>query len=365
MIARARSRDPDPALRDRAGVHARGVRGSEADRGESPARALDDGDARARRGRPGHGGRAGRGRDARGAGAWSAGPVGAAEARAATDRGAAAERGEGGPTGAAGDAGAAQARGPAEARPLGAGGLAGADEARGPRPRRLLDEAASPAPRAGETRLRPRRPPPPRAAFRARARRGVAALAAVAHRARRGAVCSGSRAWPGRWSPAAERDPKPTPTPTPSPTPHAHAHPEPDPGRRRRPSRPKTPTPEPTQTPAAASQEARRVEAAVRRHWRLIEAGRYADAYDRFAPELAKRATGGRAGSRASGGTGSTARGRRRADDHVGHHGDRARRAPADQRGAQRLSRWSGTYDLRKVSGTWRISTAGLKSRSC
>jgi len=26
---------------------------------------------------------------------------------------------------------------------------------------------------------------------------------------------------------------------------------------------------------------------------------------------------------------------------------------------------WSGTYDLRKIAGTWRISTAGLKSRTC
>jgi len=103
----------------------------------------------------------------------------------------------------------------------------------------------------------------------------------------------------------------------------------------------------------------------VQRHWRLIEAGRYGAAFDNFAPELQ------RAQSRARWIAGQRRDGLYAAEVDV---------APAILSPATATARvirlrtnaartgchtWSGTYELRKIAGAWRISKADLTSRKC
>ena len=154
---------------------------------------------------------------------------------------------------------------------------------------------------------------------------------------------------------SATPSPSPAPTPTPSPSPEPDADRRPRPRRRRR-----------NRRRGPRANEAPRVEAAVQRHWRLIEAGNYARAYDRFAPELQNRAAAGQAGSPPWSATGCarSTRGRRR-------------RSSRETRATARVVRlrttavrsgcndWRGTYKLRKIDGAWRISKADLESRKC
>jgi serine/threonine-protein kinase len=214
---------------------------------------------------------------------------------------------------------------------------------------------------AGETRLRPRpvrpTPPPepePEPGLWERWRAWWIALAAVLALALAGGA--------GALVASGGSDPKPTPTPTPTQSPAPTASPEPT----------ETPfTPEPTETqspeptPAPATAQERAVEAAVRRHWRLIEAGNYGAAFDRFAPELQRAQSRARwiAGQKRDGlyvaqvdvepailsPTTATARVVRL-------------RTNASRSGCHT---WSGTYELRKIEGAWRISKAALTSRKC
>src|SRR4051794_25876343 len=222
--------------------------------------------------------------------------------------------------------------------------------------------AASTPRTAGETRLRPRpvRPAPPadpepEPSVWERRRVWWIALAAVLLLALAGIA--------GALVASSGSDPRPTPTPaparTPAPTatPSAVETPSPEPT--------ETQAPEPTQTAVPASVQERAVEAAVRRHWQLIEAGRYGQAYDRFAPSLQQAKSRSRwiAGQRRDGlyaaevevepailsPTAATARIVRL-------------RTNASRSGCHD---WSGTYELRNISGAWRISKADLTSRKC
>jgi serine/threonine-protein kinase len=211
---------------------------------------------------------------------------------------------------------------------------------------------------AGETRLRPRpaRPKPPaepepEPSLWERWRMWWIALAAVLLLALAGVA--------GALVASSGSDPKPTPTPSPTPTatlsPTETASPEPT----------TTETPEPAPTPAPASAQERAVDAAVQRHWRLIESGRYGAAYDRFAPELQRVQSRARwiAVQRRDGlyaaeidveptilsPTTATAR--------VARLRTNAARSGCHD--------WSGTYELRKIAGSWRISKADLTSRKC
>jgi hypothetical protein len=161
---------------------------------------------------------------------------------------------------------------------------------------------------------------------------------------------------------AGGEEPKPKPTPvatataTPSPTPS----PEPTQTPTEVPTETPTPTPEPTAAPAE-----RAVERAIVRHWRAIQSGSYAAAYDRFAPNLQDaeaRARWIQAQKRdglvdfdlevdpvITSPTTATAR-------VVKLRTDAVRSGCHD---------WSGTYELRRIGGTWRISKAGLKSTKC
>ena len=222
------------------------------------------------------------------------------------------------------------------------------------------------APRsAGETRLRPRpvRPTPPaepepEPSLWERWRLWWIALAAVFLLALAGAA--------GALVASSGSDPKPTPTPAPAQTTPAPTEtPSPEPTETPSPEPTETQTPEPTPTPAPADAQARGVEAAVRLHWRLIEAGRYGQAYDRFAPSLQQAQSRSRwiAGQRRDGlyaadvdveptllsPTTATAR-------IVRLRTNAARSGCHD---------WSGTYELLKINGTWRISKAPLTSRKC
>jgi serine/threonine-protein kinase len=217
---------------------------------------------------------------------------------------------------------------------------------------------AAPSRPAGETRLRPRpvRPAPPEEpepepTLWERWRAWWIALAAVLLLALAGVA--------GALVASGGSDPKPTPTPsptaTPSPAPTETPSPEPT----------ETQTPEPTPTPAQPSAQERAVAAAVRRHWQLIEAGRYAQAYDRFAPSLQ------RAQSRARWIAGQRRDGLYAAEVDV----EPAILSPTTA--TARIVRlrtnaartgchiWSGTYELEKIAGAWRISKAPLTSRKC
>ena len=165
----------------------------------------------------------------------------------------------------------------------------------------------------------------------------------------------------------ASGDPPPRPRADADPDAVAHAHAEPDADGDRAPDADRDAHPGADRDAGGRqSRGAGRRDAPCGATGGSIEAGRYADAYDRFAPELASRATRRTrwiAAMRRDGLYSAVVDVAPRLTSAT--RGDRARRAPADQRGPQRLHDWSGTYDLRKVAGTWRISTAGLKSRSC
>jgi len=124
------------------------------------------------------------------------------------------------------------------------------------------------------------------------------------------------------------------------------------------------PSPAPAQT--AAPQDARQsVERAVVRHWSLLVAGRHAEAYDAFAPGL----------------TGQVPR----AGWIEAHAQDRLTSARVEPRAQLDPSRttaraevtsmrtvatsgcftWSGSYELQRVDGTWRISGSRLTRRPC
>jgi len=227
-----------------------------------------------------------------------------------------------------------------------------------PTERKPPSDTAPPYRPAGETRLRPRpvrpAPPPepePEPSLWERHRAWWIALAAVLVLALAGGA--------GALVASGGSDPKPTPTPTPSPPPTASPAPTETPS----PEPTETQTPEPTTAPASAQQRA--VEAAVRRHWQLIETGSYGAAFDRFAPELQRAQSRARwiAGQRRDGlyvarvdveptilsPTTATARVVRL-------------RTNATRSGCHE---WSGTYELRRISGAWRISKADLTSRKC
>jgi hypothetical protein len=154
--------------------------------------------------------------------------------------------------------------------------------------------------------------------------------------------------------------PKPTPTATPSPTPSPIPTPSPVPTETPTEVPTETPTPEPTVATAE-----RAVQQAIRRHWRTIANGNYATAYDRFAPNLQNaeaRVRWIRAQRRdglidfdlevdpeITSATTATARVVRLRTNATGSG----------------CHLWSGTYELRRIDGTWRISKAGLKSRKC
>ena len=217
---------------------------------------------------------------------------------------------------------------------------------------------AAPARPAGETRLRPRpvRPKPaaepePEPTVWERWRAWWIALAAVLLLALAGVA--------GALVASSGSDPKPTPTPARTPPPTATASPV------------ETPSPEPTETqtpeptPAQAGAQEHAVNAAVQRHWRLIEAGRYGAAFDRFAPELQ------RAQSRARWIAGQ------RRDGLYAAEVDVAPAILSPTTATARVVRlrtnaartgchnWSGTYELRRIAGAWRISKAALTSRKC
>jgi hypothetical protein len=139
--------------------------------------------------------------------------------------------------------------------------------------------------------------------------------------------------------------PQPTATPTLAPT--------------------ESPTPEPTETPAPPSPDERAIVASVQRHWRLLEHGKFGAAFDRFAPALA----------RAQGRSRWIAQQRR--DGLYAADVDVAPAILSPTTATARIVRlrtnaarsgchdWSGTYELQKISGTWRISKADLTSRKC
>ena len=217
--------------------------------------------------------------------------------------------------------------------------------------------------RASETRLRPRPVRTPRHTIEDEPEPDpVGALAAVGDRARRAPAARGRRASAGAMRGAAAATSRSRRRPPPR-RPRRH---RPRRRARCRPRRPReapteTPTPEPTV--AAADREVRQ---AIQRHWRTIANGNYAAAYDRFAPKLqsAERARAldpGAAARRAD-----RLRPRGRPADHLG----RPPRPPAScgcgpTRPAAAATLWSGTYELRRIDGAWRISKAGLKSRKC
>ena len=100
------------------------------------------------------------------------------------------------------------------------------------------------------------------------------------------------------------------------------------------------------------------------RHWQSIEAGDYARAYDRFAPELQGENARARwiAAIERDGLSRSRSRSSRRALGHAATARVVRLRTNASRTGC---NVWSGTYELRKVGGTWRISKAGLERSEC
>jgi len=158
-------------------------------------------------------------------------------------------------------------------------------------------------------------------------------------------------------------DPEPTPAPTASPSPAGT--PSPVPTETPTPLPTDTPTPEPTETPARASAAERAVAAAVRRHWQLIEAGRYGAAYDRFAPALQRAQNRSRwiAQQRRDGLYAAEVD----VEPSLLSPATATARVVRLRTNAARTGchQWSGTYELQKISGTWRISKADLTSRKC
>jgi serine/threonine protein kinase len=158
-------------------------------------------------------------------------------------------------------------------------------------------------------------------------------------------------------------DPAPTPAPTASPSPVETPSPVPTETPTLAPT--ENPTPEPTETPAPLSAGERAVVAAVQRHWRLLEAGQYGAAFDRFAPALA----------RAQGRSRWIAEMRRDGLENADVEVEPALLSPTTATArVERLRTtaarsgchdWSGTYELQKISGAWRISKADLTSRAC
>ena len=148
---------------------------------------------------------------------------------------------------------------------------------------------------------------------------------------------------------SATPSPSPSPTPTPSPSPTPTETPT------------ETPTPEPT--PAPERSEAQLVERAVQRHWQLIEAGNYARAYDRFAPELQPGRERWIAAMERDG--------LRTVDLEVDPEVVSETRATArvvrlrTTAARSGCNDWSGTYELRRIGGAWRISKADLERRTC
>jgi serine/threonine-protein kinase len=227
-------------------------------------------------------------------------------------------------------------------------------------------DAEAPTERLGasETRLRPRREFAPRHTIedepeptwweRRRAWvLGLVALLLIGVAVAVGAVLAGGG-----------DKPKPTPTPTPSPTPTATPSPTETPTPSPVPT--ETPTAVPTETPTATPEpESAEVERAIRRHWRALENGNYAAAYARFAPNL-QNAEGRARWINAQ-----------RRDQLVDAQLEVEPRITSATTATARVVRlrtdavrsgcheWSGTYELRKLGGAWRISKAGLRSRKC
>ena len=217
---------------------------------------------------------------------------------------------------------------------------------------------------ASETRLRPRRPAPPRERTGPEPEPtrwdrwrpwvyGLIALLLVVVAVVVGVLVAGGGA-----------DPKPTPTPTASPTPTPEP-PTPTPS----PLPTETPTEEPTETPTpepTASADERAVERTILRHWRARETGNFNAAYNRFAPSL-QRAFQGRSRWIAA----------MKRDGLVSADVEVDPQLTSDTTATARVVRlrtdavrsgcndWSGTYELRKIGGEWRIEKAGLKSRKC
>jgi serine/threonine-protein kinase len=227
----------------------------------------------------------------------------------------------------------------------------------------MVVPARGPAQPAGQTRLRarpvPLPPPPPEpepepAGVWQRWRLPILALS--------GGILLGLAGVAGALV-TRDEPPKPTPTPAPSPTPTVVITPTPSPTPTEAPT--ETPTPEPTPTEDPVSDEQRRVERAVARHWRAIENGNYEAAYDRFAPELQQ--DNGRARWIAA----------QRRDGREAVELEVEPEVTSDTRATARVvflrtraegsgcNNWSGTYVLRKIDGAWRISEADLERREC
>ncbi len=157
----------------------------------------------------------------------------------------------------------------------------------------------------------------------------------------------------------------PTPTPTPTASPSGVETPSPQPTATPTLAPTETATPEPTETPAPLSPQERAVVAAVQRHWRLLESGQYGAAFDRFAPAL----------QRVQGRSRWIAEMRRDGLEKADVEVEPAILSPTTA--TARIVRlrtnaarsgchdWSGTYELQKISGAWRISKADLTSRKC
>jgi serine/threonine-protein kinase len=215
---------------------------------------------------------------------------------------------------------------------------------------------------ASETRLRPRRDVAPRHTIEDEPeptwweRRRAWVLGALAVLLVAAAVAVGALLAGGGEAP------KPTPTPTPTATPTATPSPSETPVPTETPTVEPTETATPTPTPVP---ETAAVERAITRHWRAIENGDYAAAYDRFAPNL-QNAEGRQRWI-----------GAQRRDQLVDARLEVAARVTSATTATARVVRlrtdavrsgcheWSGTYELRKIGGAWRISKAGLKSRRC
>ena len=104
----------------------------------------------------------------------------------------------------------------------------------------------------------------------------------------------------------------------------------------------------------------------MRRHWAAIQNGNYGTAYDRLAPELQEREQGPRSLHR-----------RRRRDGLYSVDVDVAPTVTSPTTATARVLRlrtnaarsgchdWTGSYNLRKIDGVWRISKAAVTSHRC
>jgi serine/threonine protein kinase len=223
--------------------------------------------------------------------------------------------------------------------------------------------SATASPRPGETRLRarpvrpalPEEDPEPKPGLWERRRAWWIGLGAVLLLVLAGVA--------GAFVASGGSDPKPAPAPTASPAPTDTPSPVPTETPTAAPT--DTPTPEPTETPAPASAGERAVAAAVRRHWQLIEAGRYGAAYDRFAPALQRAQNRSRwiAQQRRDGLYAAEVD----VEPSILSSSSATARVVRLRTNAARTGchEWSGTYQLQKISGSWRISKADLTSRRC